>query len=201
MFRHCWLSQLGFRVGRATGNQRLETGVTVTHTDCMHAHDNPTPQSEADPRGKITAAEKPLNDGPLQPVQHKQHPRLPSCSRQRIILRDRSGSAWPCRWPSQPFPAHSTPQKGQLPRAALHRAAEAARTGLAALPHRPREVTPEPSPVDLRGQPSSCRGGAAQIVMLENGRSIAQTQHWHLCSTDYIISPWHLPVVIQDFRP
>lgn len=64
-----------------------------------------------------------------------------------------------------------------------------------------REVTPEPSPVDLRGQPSSCRGGAAQIVMLENGRSIAQTQHWHLCSTDYIISPWHLPVVIQDFRP
>lgn len=127
------------------------------------------------------------------------------CSRQNISFRETGMEASLQMVPCQQFLAHSTLQQGQESAAALKKATGTASTGLTVLPrpsqgadHEALSCGPPWVLKFIQGQdcPSDSYLKLVKVIHI----SIAQTQHWHLCSADYIIHQWHLPMVYSRLQ-
>lgn len=107
--------------------------------------------------------------------------------------------------PRQKFLAHATLQQGQESPAALKKATGTVSTGLTVLPqpsqeddHKALSCGPPWVLTFIQGQ--DCPSDSCLKLVKVIHVSIAQTQHWHLCSTDYIISQWHLPMLYSKLQ-
>lgn len=203
VYRHCWLSQAGFRVGRATGSWKLGIWVTAQHIACMH---RTAPQREwGRSKGQnpccletskwwASVARTTLTTIKAAP-----------CSRQSISFRETGMGASLQMVPCQQFLAHSTLQQWQESSAALKKATGEASAGLTVLPRPSQEddheaLSCDPPRVLKFTQGQDCPSDSYLKLVKVIHMSIAQTQHWHLCSANCIIHQWHLPMVYSRLQ-